>query len=198
MSASTQNLSPEITDWLFDSRSEGITSSNGSFISGVKETVASQKAKMSSSPSPLMSHGPRIPAHSHKTVSWKDRGIATAASVVPKSWKKKTFRQKGNKILHTSPSVAAKKQKNNRKKRSQKHHKQRVRSMVSQKHGPLFVNTTTSDALVKSPLLPKDVIMRTPKKKKFVTNLLDARGMWVVDQVRGMSITQLHRIAEKN
>ena len=107
MSASTQNLSPEITDWLFDSRSEGITSSNGSFISGVKQTVASQKAKMSSSPSPLMSHGPRIPAHSSKMVSWKDRGTATAASLAPKSWKKKTFRQKGNKILHSSPSVAA-------------------------------------------------------------------------------------------
>ena len=70
-------------------------------------------------PSPLLSHSMRISPYRGRPASWKDHGTFNPDSMAPKPKMKKPFGRRRNKILHSSPTFVAQKQK----KRSQKLHK---------------------------------------------------------------------------
>ena len=69
--------------------------------------------------------------------------------------------------------------------------------MVSLKHVPHSVETTSSDGLEELSVLPKNGLSITANNKRTVKNLLNTRGARVNEQLTGISVNQLRGIAEE-
>ena len=81
--------------------------------------------------------------------------------------------------------------------RSRRIRKKKERNLDGLKNVSHLVKTTSSDELEQSPVLPKSAMLISPKTKNNVKNLLDARGIWVEEQLRGMNVNQLLGIAKE-
>ena len=193
--------------------------SNERFLNGVEGTGAESKDQMTFSP---ISHGAKVSAHvtasslevidagnclsidPSRSSRVDERGDAIDMLDFPtkyettipgnettKSKIKKTLKQ--NKVLASSPTLAAHKQK----RKSRRLCKQRRRNSDALKNGPHCIKTSLSSALDESPISTKNVMLLTPKRNKIVSSLLDARGIWVKEQLMGMNVTQLRKIAEE-
>ena len=69
--------------------------------------------------------------------------------------------------------------------------------MAGVKIGSPFVKKASSNSVEKSTVSRKNVKLMSTKKKKTVSTLLDARGIWVETQLMGMNLNQLRKIADE-